>query len=80
MERTWPNNIWPCGYLVRPWLTRASCGIMTDNIVVLSLIACMRSHTAMINRADFGECDLMVHPRKYSIIFSLMHFVTFIRK
>ena len=23
-----------------------------------------------------GECDLMVHPRKYSVIFSRMHFVT----
>ena len=25
------------------------------------------------------ECDLMVHPRKYIVIFSRMHFVTFVR-
>ena len=25
------------------------------------------------------ECDLMVHPRKYNVIFSRMHFVTFLR-
>ena len=25
-----------------------------------------------------GECDLMVHLRKYSVIFSRMHFVTFV--
>ena len=25
-----------------------------------------------------GECDLMVHPRKYSVIFSQMHFVTLV--
>ena len=26
-----------------------------------------------------GGCDLMVHPRKYNVIFSRMHFVTFVR-
>ena len=26
-----------------------------------------------------GECDLMVHPRKYSVIFSRMHYVTVVR-
>ena len=26
-----------------------------------------------------GECDLMIHPQKYSVIFSRMHFVTVVR-
>ena len=26
-----------------------------------------------------GECDLMIHPQKYSVIFSRMHYVTFVR-
>ena len=26
-----------------------------------------------------GECDLVVHPRKYGVILSRMHFVTFVR-
>ena len=26
-----------------------------------------------------NECDLIVNPRKYSVIFSRMHFVTFVR-
>ena len=26
-----------------------------------------------------GECDLMVQPQKYRVIFSRMHFVTFVR-
>ena len=26
-----------------------------------------------------GECDLIVHPQKYIVIFSQMHFVTFVR-
>ena len=26
-----------------------------------------------------GECDLMVHPRKHIVIFSRMHFATFVR-
>ena len=40
----------------------------------------LRLHTA-INRDDyscFGECDLMILLQKYSVIFSRVHFVTFI--
>ena len=41
----------------------------------------LRLHTAINPDAISypGECDLMVHPQKYSAIFSRIHFVTFVR-
>ena len=45
-----------------------------------AMSSCLRLHTA-INRAISypDQCDLMVHPRKCSVIFSWMHFVTVVR-
>ena len=40
-----------------------------------------RLYTAIIGPFSYlDQCDLMVQPQKYSVIFSRMHFVTFICK
>ena len=47
-----------------------------QNLIVLSYVCTLR----LIGLISYpGECDLMVHSRKHIVIFSRMHFVTFVR-